>query len=210
MREQAAHAALMLDYAVGALGPAATILVETHLALRPAARRESRAAEAAGGVFLEWTPREKLAATAAAAGQMAKPAHPAAQAARALVDVAIAAPERIGWRPLLFGVEQAALPIDNLVLLRLRRGGRVPMHTHAGEELTLVLHGGFADQAGYYEPGDIAFADESVRHSPRVPAGGACICLAAHQGLRLSGLLGLIAPQWPRRKITPALQARAG
>ncbi|KIP79733.1 transcriptional regulator [Vibrio harveyi] len=54
---------------------------------------------------------------------------------------------------------------------------RIPQHTHKGQESTLVLHGGFSDEDGHYEAGDVLVRDASVKHSPFTKAGEDCLCL---------------------------------
>ena len=54
---------------------------------------------------------------------------------------------------------------------------RIPQHTHKGQESTLVLHGGFSDEDGHYEVGDVLVRDASVKHSPVTKAGEDCLCL---------------------------------
>ncbi|WP_440878171.1 ChrR family anti-sigma-E factor [Vibrio natriegens] len=54
---------------------------------------------------------------------------------------------------------------------------QIPQHTHKGIESTLVLHGGFSDEDGEYEEGDLMIRDASVKHSPYTKAGEDCLCL---------------------------------
>ena len=54
---------------------------------------------------------------------------------------------------------------------------RIPQHTHRGLESTLILHGGFSDEDGEYEEGDLMIRDASVKHSPYTKAGEDCLCL---------------------------------
>ena len=81
-------------------------------------------------------------------------------------------------------------------LLRIRPGIRIPRHTHAGTELTLVLAGGFTDGGGHYLRGDLSFSDGEVDHSPRADDDGECICLTVIDApLRLTGpLMRLLNP----------------
>jgi putative transcriptional regulator len=66
-------------------------------------------------------------------------------------------------------------------LLRIRGGTAVPRHTHEGNELTLVLAGGFSDASGHYLKG----------HRPVADAGADCLCLAVTDApLRLTGRFG--------------------
>lgn len=54
---------------------------------------------------------------------------------------------------------------------------QIPQHTHKGIESTLVLHGGFSDEDGEYEEGDLMIRDASVKHSPYTKVGEDCLCL---------------------------------
>ncbi|TMX64994.1 ChrR family anti-sigma-E factor [Vibrio rotiferianus] len=54
---------------------------------------------------------------------------------------------------------------------------RIPQHTHKGLESTLVLHGGFSDEDGHYEVGDMLVRDATVKHSPFTKPGEDCLCL---------------------------------
>lgn len=75
-------------------------------------------------------------------------------------------------------------------LFWIRPGRKIPAHTHAGSELTLVLDGAFADVHGRFGRGDIAVADETVDHRPVAEAERPCISFAVTEGpLRLTGRL---------------------
>ena len=54
---------------------------------------------------------------------------------------------------------------------------RIPQHTHKGQESTLVLQGGFSDEDGHYEVGDVLVRDASSKHSPFTKPGEDCLCL---------------------------------
>ena len=57
-----------------------------------------------------------------------------------------------------------------------------------GNELTLVLAGGFTDGADHFLRGDVATADSHVDHRPVADADEDCYCLAVHDApLRLTG-----------------------
>ncbi len=62
-------------------------------------------------------------------------------------------------------------------LLYIKKGVKVPQHTHKGVETTLVLHGAFSDEDGHYAEGDIMTRDASVEHSPRTNNDQDCLCL---------------------------------
>ncbi|WP_435275838.1 ChrR family anti-sigma-E factor [Psychrobium sp. nBUS_13] len=61
-------------------------------------------------------------------------------------------------------------------LLDISPGGVVPLHTHKGFELTLLLDGSFEDDMGSYHAGDFIWLDKSHSHSPRTTDG--CLCYA--------------------------------
>lgn len=60
-------------------------------------------------------------------------------------------------------------------LLHMEAGGKVPVHTHKGYELTLLLAGTFSDDMGEYSPGDFILLDGQHQHQPYSKDG--CLCL---------------------------------
>ena len=60
-------------------------------------------------------------------------------------------------------------------LLHIDQGGAIPMHTHKGFELTLLLAGSFSDEQGEYVPGDFIWLNNTNTHSPSTASG--CLCL---------------------------------
>ncbi|MGC0119575.1 ChrR family anti-sigma-E factor [Pseudoalteromonas piscicida] len=80
-------------------------------------------------------------------------------------------------------------------LLQIGAEGEIPEHTHTGFEITLLLDGDFADEAGEYVPGDFIWQDGKHNHSPRTKEG--CLCFtvvssALHFNKGLSKLLNPI------------------
>lgn len=59
-------------------------------------------------------------------------------------------------------------------LLDIAPGATVPMHTHKGFELTLILDGSFEDDMGTYQRGDFIWLDGQHTHSPVTKDG--CLC----------------------------------
>jgi len=59
-------------------------------------------------------------------------------------------------------------------LLNIAPQGEVPMHSHKGFELTLILDGSFTDDMGYYQAGDFIWLDGQHTHSPVTSNG--CLC----------------------------------
>lgn len=94
-------------------------------------------------------------------------------------------------------------PNYEFALYHIRAGGVIPDHEHRGNEMTLVLEGGFSDDRGTYHPGDFTFRRAADRHSPRALADQDCICLAVLDApLRFTG--------WKYRWMNPFLRLHAG
>ncbi len=64
-------------------------------------------------------------------------------------------------------------------LIRMRRGGAVPKHTHRGQEITLVLQGGFSDASGSYRVGDFIECNREIDHQPVANQNEDCFCLTS-------------------------------
>ena len=77
-------------------------------------------------------------------------------------------------------------------LLEIPADKSMPKHGHEALEATLVLHGGYSDEKGDYNKGDLVVASSNEVHSP-VSASSGCICLVVYSGsLQFKGLLGSI------------------
>ena len=77
-------------------------------------------------------------------------------------------------------------------LLEIPANKSMPKHGHEALEATLVLHGGYCDEKGDYNKGDLVVASCDEVHSP-VSASSGCICLVVYSGsLQFKGLLGSI------------------
>jgi putative transcriptional regulator len=63
-------------------------------------------------------------------------------------------------------------------LIRSRPGHGVSLHTHQGEEYSLVLTGGYTDPTGHYLRGDVQTATPDLLHHPVADDGEDCIVLA--------------------------------
>ena len=77
-------------------------------------------------------------------------------------------------------------------LLEIPANKSMPKHGHEALEATLVLHGGYSDEKGDYNKGDLVVASSDEVHSPVSDSSG-CICLVVYSGsLQFKGLLGSI------------------
>ncbi|MFT5889223.1 MAG: putative transcriptional regulator [Zhongshania sp.] len=84
----------------------------------------------------------------------------------------------------------------NVRLLRIAAGRKMPVHSHQGNELTLILSGGYSDALGQFNAGDVADLDGSVEHQPVADADEDCICLAGMDA-------PLVFKGWMARLIQP-------
>lgn len=91
------------------------------------------------------------------------------------------------WRSKLGGIQGRKVkrlcePGVDARLFKIRPGAAIPHHDHYGQELTLVLQGGFSDEKGVYHRGDVCAGQAGEPHSPIGLAGEPCICFAVSLG----------------------------
>lgn len=90
--------------------------------------------------------------------------------------------DALKWQSLSPNIKQAVLTVDGKAsarLLWMKPGKAVPAHGHSGEELTMVLSGGYYDGDEAYTKGDLHSADHKSPHMPTAMEGEPCIVLAA-------------------------------
>jgi putative transcriptional regulator len=203
---------LLLDHATGSSPEPVALLVATHLALCPACREHEAELEAVGGALLDEIEPEAVegggldalfARIEAAPAKETREADPAAvkpaasdtvpTLPRPLRDYVGGEVDALAWRKRGKLSEARLLPGSRggtVKLLRIPAGAMMPVHTHRGTELTLVLDGGFSDERGHYLRGDVAIADDDVTHRPRADDDGDCLCLTVTEApVRLAGPL---------------------
>lgn len=199
--------ALLIDYAAGAMTEPMALLMATHLALCPHCRAQVVELEAVGGTLLESiepadVSEETLDALMAQLDHIGpeadEPAPPPddgdpllPQPLRGYVGQRLA---EVKWQG-IGSFQFANLDVGNgdthARLMRIAPGTAMPQHTHEGNELTLVLSGGFSDGDLSFQRGDVATTDDTVDHKPIADAGEPCICLAVTDApLKLTGRFG--------------------
>ncbi len=198
---------LLVSYAAGSMAEPVALLVATHLALCPECRAEVERLEGVGGVLLEQLESvpvndgslerllDRLGDSAIEdcppprVDTTTEPRVP--QPLRGYLGTSL---DALPWQSFR-GLEKVELLSDRqnyrTRLMRIKAGTAMPLHSHEGSELTLVLAGGFSDHDGHYLPGDFATADPSVNHRPVADPGEDCLCLAVTDApLRLTGPFG--------------------
>lgn len=81
----------------------------------------------------------------------------------------------------LGGISTAKLPgtdENHLSLLCIETNTQVPLHTHKGLEITLVLSGEMVDEMGQYAAGDLIINTPDHTHTPKNIAAEPCLCLS--------------------------------
>ncbi len=197
--------ALMMGFASGSLSPAESLIVASHIALKPELKADLCFYEEVGGALLDGIEpcvmsQNCLDSVLASIDEIIdtnisdeKPAdnlQTACDIAKGQLPASIAryvdceSIDGLKWKKLFKGVETIDLNIDDdgaiVRLLRLEPGYVAPEHKHEEFELTLILDGAYTDQFGAYEVGDLSIIDEdAVSHSPRACPEQGCICLVA-------------------------------
>lgn len=202
-------------YAAGRLSPHFALMVETQAAIRADIRRDLDLSDAIAGAMLEDEEPTVMSPNAfetalRAIDSMDKREEQAVRAAAGasaglqellslpepLREKALEACEAQGWRRLTGGVQRLDLgssPAVHAHLYRIDPGACVPRHSHHGDELSLVLQGGFSDGGASYGPGDIARQTPDDTHQPVADDDGPCLVLAVSEGgLKFTGVLGFL------------------
>ena len=58
----------------------------------------------------------------------------------------------------------------------------MPKHSHGGVEATMVFHGGYSDESGNYNKGDLVILEDNEEHTPISSEETGCICLVVYSG----------------------------
>lgn len=179
----------IIDHASGSAPLAVRVLVDSAAEINPAIRRQLETAERVGGALMMadlWSSAAPMPEPAdlediSIPDKASDPLYP-----RALAMLGFGASEE-PWRSQLGGVQGRKVnrlcePGIDARLLKIQPGAAIPHHDHAGEELTLVLQGGFADENGAYHRGDVCFGQSGEPHRPVGLEGEPCICFAVSIG----------------------------
>lgn len=189
--------AWLMDIAAGAAPRAVVALAKAQERLRPELASRREAGEAVFGAWLDDMAPAHLRADAlrraldetmavVSPGPDAYPALPSS-IARLVRDPSVS--DRLDWRRRYRSLSHIELPTleepgVEARLLRLEPGGVIPAHGHEGEELTLVLSGGFYDEHGTFRRGDVCTAGADMAHRPRVHDPEPCVCFSVTLGRR--------------------------
>ncbi len=103
--------------------------------------------------------------------------------------------DQLPWSGFTKSIQEFELPISDSVytakFYKIAAGKELPVHTHKGNEFTLVMDGSFSDTAGKYNQGDFILADTHTIHQPKAAEDCDCICFAVLDApLKMTGFFG--------------------
>ena len=157
--------ALLLDFAAGNANAEHARVLSAHVMSCPICRAEVDLAERIGGGLLETLEPAPMAADALDRALAMLDLPEASTAAAPGVWVAPISHDKASGR--------------RSYLLRVGPGMVVPHHGHRGDELTIILKGGFRDGDDAFDAGDFALVGEAVEHHPKATSDSECVCLIA-------------------------------
>ncbi|MFT2092690.1 ChrR family anti-sigma-E factor [Paraglaciecola sp. 2405UD69-4] len=79
-------------------------------------------------------------------------------------------------------------------LLHIEKGGTIPIHTHKGFELTVLLAGEFKDEFDDYVPGDFIWLNDANTHTPFTEHGCLCLTVANNSMHFVQGISQVLNP----------------
>lgn len=195
------YEALLFDYAVGALDEALSLMVAAHMTLSPCARRRVAGFEALGGALIESGCEPVPMSSACMARVMAQlDADTTASEAACRLAVegrpgglplpdplcAYVRERNLRWKRCLPGIRAADIAAGcgkfRVRLVHIAPQSRVPVHSHSGIEVTVVLRGSYRDgQEAVYRCGDMDVHTGAGAHGPLFTEEG-CLCLLLTEG----------------------------
>lgn len=192
--------ATLLSYSAGALAAALAVVAAAHLERCAECRARLLDADQIGGALMQMQQQRADAPAEDARVAMlalldAEPevapealpievieAHDPDRLPGALHPWFGASMRALRWRRVAPGVQRilaSGISGGDLMLLRIAPGNRLPLHSHGGSELTMILDGAYDDMLGHFAPGDVADLDGETLHQPVTSPGVPCICVAA-------------------------------
>ena len=190
--------ATLLSYSAGALPAALGVVASTHLERCVECRERLFDADRIGGVLMQQQRVDAPADGARAAMLALLDNEPQFEHVAPPADIMEERdPDRLPgalrpwfgnsmralrWRRVAPGVQRiraSGIAGGDLMLLRIAPGSKLPLHSHGGNELTMILDGAYDDMLGHFGPGDVADLDGETQHQPVTSPGVPCICVAA-------------------------------
>ncbi len=191
----------LASYAAGGLSNAKRLLIACQAAIEPRLAAFLGELDQIGGNFLETAKGENLSdgflanVMNALDNQVEPKTNTAIPSPKSDMAAWVPTPLRnfidqanlgLKWKNAGPGVQRVPLAEDDgemLYLLKAKPGLKVPMHSHRGEEWTLLLQGGYHVGDQGFVRGDLHQENENCTHQPIIDDDGeACISLVAVEG----------------------------
>lgn len=197
----------LVEFAAGSSQTGISIALSVHLHFCSQCRQKLSELESTSAVLFEQQAPAPVANTAFSSLMdriQREPTAPAPTAKattqrfpRALAALIPDSLDELDWRQPMKNLRVSQLLTDDSGLIiglhHMKAGGRVPNHQHRGEEISVVLEGGFSDQLGSYAAGDFIQRSGKDTHSPQADADGDCLILSVVEApIKLTGPLGWI------------------
>ena len=190
----------LISYAAGALSANFTQIVKFHVDNCPACQKIINEGEQLGGQLLNSNPSTSTQAKTSSFDDFWQSHIQDTQLTDAKVASTLTYDQMLDtlqdgqkWKPLVPGIAQIKLMSGaqgTLRLFKIAPGMAIPLHTHSGSEMTMILKGSYTDEIGRFKAGDVADLDNDIDHQPIADTGEHCICLIATEApLKFKGLL---------------------
>ena len=200
----------LIAYASGSASPPEAVVMAAHVALVPESAAFVRRLQALGGELLDREAPVALSSDALTQALARVEADGGEVRAEPPLNDMPELPEPLRryplgkWRTVApgFRVRPIEGPVDGrkrAFLLEIQPGKSAPVHTHDGDELTVVLKGAYRCGDQVFRPGDFEDADCDLTHKPVVEGDEVCLCIAALDGeIRLRGPLSWLFQPFAR------------
>lgn len=206
--------ATLWSYLQGELDTAEALLVATHYHLSPQARKRVKELNSCAAVSLETL---EPVAMKCSAHEFLKKCCPEARKAENKEDqssVPVPKPlqsymgkcfDGVVWQTVMPGIEEKRLKLcgskSSAKIVKIAAGTQIPEHTHASNEITVVIHGAFEDSGEIYKPGEVNFqpAGDARIHAPKALEDSICMIVTAGVS-RFPGILGALINPFLRLK----------
>lgn len=195
---------LLMEFTAGQKHDALGIMVACHLETCRECQKRSQVFEQLGGEILEETQEttlsegllNKLLSRLSESPNNAAPVEQGdTRLPRPLRRFVPGYFDSLPWSGLSKNIKEFTLPLSDkryvAKFYKIAAGKELPIHTHKGNEFTLVMSGQFSDDAGDYKQGDFILADTTTHHQPRAGMNEDCICFAVMDApLKFTGFFG--------------------
>lgn len=194
---------LLMEFTAGQKQDALGIMVACHLESCRECRKRSQVFEQLGGEILSESQETPLS-EGLLGKLLSRLGEAPAKETEVQGDARLPRPLRrfvpgyfdsLPWSGFSKNIKEFTLPLgDNRYVAKFYKiaaGKELPVHTHKGNEFTLVMSGQFSDDAGDYKQGDFILADDNIKHQPRAGMNEDCICFAVMDApLKFTGFFG--------------------